>query len=395
VVLTVADIDRWSAGAVREVFHTAAARGNATLEASRQLSTLSVFDSWEGATAEARKHTNASIRQDLDAHGNESLAVAQAAGKAADDIEKVQSELRTLRHDATELHMTINPTTNQVIPSSSFTGPLMEAEIAEMQLQPRLDKILAEANAVDAELAAAINMADGDGPIPQGPHENRPETHDPVSGPLVPGPLQAGQAPDPTDPFINDPRFGHWEGVPPPPPYTGGAPPPLQSQYRPFPDGTPQKVGPTTGMYVPGKTWIGDTDAPAIQGQEEYRFKLAGQQATTTTRTVYDNGHWQQQRWVQNVYQYQRNTSIAFGGDVGMKGIEGEQGDIGGLPPIQNIDQAWKPISLPQIAGLSGNNMGTTYYLPDGCGGSVTFAGGVPQGSSGLPPRPPVMTAPR
>ena len=98
---------------MREVFHAATARGNATLEASRQLSSLSVFDSWEGATAEARKHTNASIRQDLDAHGNESLAVAQAAGKAADDIEKVQSELRTLQHDASELHMTIDPLTQQ------------------------------------------------------------------------------------------------------------------------------------------------------------------------------------------------------------------------------------------------------------------------------------------
>lgn len=211
-------------------------------------------------------------------------------------------------------------------------------------------------------------------------------------GPLVPGPSPAGRAPDPTDPFMDDPRFGHWEDVPPP--YTG-SPPPLQQQYRPYPDGAPLKVGPTTGMYTPGKTWIADSDAPAAQAQEEYRFKLAGQQATTVTRTVYDDGHWQQQRWVQNVYEYQRNTSIVFGGDVGMKGVEGEQGDVGGLPPIQNIDQHWKPISLPQIATLSGGNAGTTYYLPDGCGGNVTFAGGVPQGSSGLPPKPPIMTAPR
>ena len=38
----------------------------------------------------------------------------------------------------------------------------MEALIAEMQLQPRLDAIVAEANAADQELASAINMADGD-----------------------------------------------------------------------------------------------------------------------------------------------------------------------------------------------------------------------------------------
>jgi hypothetical protein len=77
VTLTVSDIDRWSAEQVREVFHAGTARGQATLEASRQLSALAVFDSWEGATAEARKHINASIRQDLDSHGNESLTVAQ------------------------------------------------------------------------------------------------------------------------------------------------------------------------------------------------------------------------------------------------------------------------------------------------------------------------------
>ena len=131
MTLTVADIDRWSADAVREVFHAAGARGQATLDASRQLSSLAVFDTWEGATAEARKHTNASIRQDLDDHGNESLAVAQAAGKAADGIEHVQSELRTLRHDAAALHMTIDPLTNTVVPDSTFNGPPMEAFIAE------------------------------------------------------------------------------------------------------------------------------------------------------------------------------------------------------------------------------------------------------------------------
>ena len=164
MTLTVADIDRWNAGAVREVFQAANARGQATLEASRQLSTLSVFDTWEGATAEARKHVNAGIRQDLDAHGNEALAVARAADQAADGIEHVQSDLRTLRSDASELHMAIDAMANRVVPGANCLPT--EALIAEMQLQPRLDAILAEANAVDQELATAINMADGDTAIP-------------------------------------------------------------------------------------------------------------------------------------------------------------------------------------------------------------------------------------
>lgn len=166
MALSVADIDRWSADAVREVFHAAGARGQATLEVSRQLGSLAVFDGWEGAAAEAAKHQNALIRQDLDAHGNEALAVARAADRAADGIEHVQSELRQLRADAAELDTTIDPPANRVIPSSTFNGPPMEALIAEEQLQPRLDAILAEADAVDAELATAINMADGDVPIP-------------------------------------------------------------------------------------------------------------------------------------------------------------------------------------------------------------------------------------
>ena len=184
MTLPVADIDRWNAESVRAVFHAANARGHITLEASRQLGALAVFDTWEGATAEARKHTNATIRQDLDAHGNESVAVARAAGKAADGIERVQSELRTLRRDAEELQMTIDALSNKVRPSATFNGPPTAALIAEMQLQPRLDAIMAEANAIDAELATAIDMADGDAPVPPGPHDNRPTIQASLSEPL-------------------------------------------------------------------------------------------------------------------------------------------------------------------------------------------------------------------
>ena len=80
--LTVADIDRWNADAVREVFHAAVARAQATLEAARQLDSLAVFDTWQGATAQARRHAGASLRLDLDAHGNESLLSAFPTGAA-------------------------------------------------------------------------------------------------------------------------------------------------------------------------------------------------------------------------------------------------------------------------------------------------------------------------
>src|ERR1700722_1261707 len=147
MTLTGADLDRGrGGGAVREVFPAPDARGHATLEAARELTSLAVFDTWQGATAQARRHSSASIRSDLDAHGNESLAVAWAAGRAADDIVQVQSQLSALRRDAAELQMTIDCRTDRVVPSSNFDGPPTAALIAEIQLQHRLDTIVAQAN---------------------------------------------------------------------------------------------------------------------------------------------------------------------------------------------------------------------------------------------------------
>jgi hypothetical protein len=224
MTLTVSDIERWSAAAVREVFHAAGDRGRATLAASRQLSSLAVFDTWEGATAEARQRNNASIRQDLDAHGRESLAVARAAGNAADGIERVQSALVTLRLDAAELLMTIDAVANKVVPSSAFEGPPVQALIAEMQLQPRLDAIVAEANAADQELASAIDTADGDGPIPPGPHENRPRIRDALSKPLPSDPRMFNQLWNQLTPeekdwlYDQDHTIGNHAGMPWDPP---------------------------------------------------------------------------------------------------------------------------------------------------------------------------------
>jgi hypothetical protein len=190
MALTVADIDRWSAEAVREVFHAAGARGQATVDAARELGSLAVFDAWQGATAQARRHSNASIRVDLAAHGNASLGVPRAARRAADDIAHVQSKLSALRRDAAELQMTIDCRTDKVVPSSTFGGPPTAALIAEIQLQHRLDAIVAEANSADQELAYALDMADGDRPIPPGPYDVRPLIQDALSRPLPDDPTQ-------------------------------------------------------------------------------------------------------------------------------------------------------------------------------------------------------------
>lgn len=197
-----------------------------------------------------------------------------------------------------------------------------------------------------------------------------------------PPPPQAGQPIGPDTPWwVGDSRFGHWEEVPPPAPYVGAGPPPLKERYIPFPPNMPAKEGPSTGMYTPGKTWIGDIDPPAVVGEEAYRFRIAGLEQTTVTRMVNSNGQWHQECWVQNVYEYQRDTRYAA------------TGDLAGLPPIINFDREWKPISLPDIANLSAHNPSTTYYLPDGCGGSIPYSNGAVPNTN--PTQPPIMRRPR
>jgi hypothetical protein len=59
-------------------------------------------------------------------------------------------------------------------------------------------------------------------------------------------------------------------------------------------------------------------------------------------------------------------------------------GGITGYP----INMAWKPVSLSAIMNTSAMYPGKTFYLPDGCGGTI------PMVSGALPtPTGPIMTA--
>lgn len=167
MTVSVADIDRWDAGDVREVFHATRSRAEAAFEASNGIAELPAFGSWGGEASEAAKESIGQTRKDLDAHGNEALAVAQAASQAADDVDEVKGKLATLRSEAESLGMIVDPVTNTIEPGPGAAGAdPMEITLKQMQLQPRLDAILAEAATVDTELAAAINMATGAAPIP-------------------------------------------------------------------------------------------------------------------------------------------------------------------------------------------------------------------------------------
>ena len=183
MTLTVADIERWNAGDVREVFHAATSRAQAAFDAADGLATLPAFSTWGGETAQAAREAIGQTRKDLDAHGNEALAVANAARGAADNIERIKSELASLKADAEALGMEIDPVSGTVLPGPSVRNP-MEAELKQAQLQPRLNKIVAEANLVDTALANAINMAGGKTPVPPSLHSNDPDLQQVLNQPL-------------------------------------------------------------------------------------------------------------------------------------------------------------------------------------------------------------------
>lgn len=187
MAVSLADIDRWEPGDVREVFHATRSRAEAAFEAADGISTLPAFGTWGGDAAEAAKQANEQLRKDLDAHGQEALAVAKAARTAADDMQQVKNNLAQLEADTAGAGFEIDRASNTVMPGPALQGSMVDqiAKEAEREaLQARLAAILAEAVRVDEELARAINMATGATPIPDTPHTNDPVLQDLMFQPL-------------------------------------------------------------------------------------------------------------------------------------------------------------------------------------------------------------------
>ena len=164
--LSVADVQRWSSQAVREVFDASRQRAGAALEAARGLDALRVFGSWGGDAATAARTALAVTRADLDAHGAEAMAVARAAADAAERIDAIKDRLRGLLDRAAALGLVVDPETSRVDMGRHPVGGPVDGLLNALALQHELDALLADADAVDDELATAIDMADGDAPIP-------------------------------------------------------------------------------------------------------------------------------------------------------------------------------------------------------------------------------------
>lgn len=164
MTLTVEDIDRWDAGAVREVAEAARSRATAACGAAGGLGGLPCLTSWGGRAATAAREAIARTRRDLEAHAAEAQTVADAADRAADAIEDLQSDLRFLRIEAAVLGLRIDAPTSRVAPAPGPPMPAVVPLIALPVLQIRLNAIVQRANSVDAELAGAVGLSGGTTP---------------------------------------------------------------------------------------------------------------------------------------------------------------------------------------------------------------------------------------
>lgn len=361
---------------------------------------------WEGVAADAAQQRAYTDRMTVIGMADKLHEASAAARAGAREIQSAKQAAVNAINAAEEAGFTVGEdfsVTSRITGGNAATRAALQAQALThaASIRTRVGELIAADQQVAGRVTAAagglgtVQFADDEIVGQDGRKDPTIQMVDHATGDQ-PAPPRQGENADPTDPFVGDERFGHWEDVPPPPPYTGANPPPLKPQYRPFPPDTPAKNGGPTEWYVPGKSWIGDIDPPLVQHQEQYKFRIAGQQATTTTRMVESNGVMREQRWVQNVYEAQHNTWWKVDGTIPVKGEGGwKEGGIS-IPTMPSFGP-WEKMPLNQVAVISANNPTVQFYIPDGCGGQFTFEGGVPVGGySGKPPNPiPIMTAPR
>lgn len=188
MTLTVAEIERWNAGDVREVFDAASSRAQAAFDAADGLAELPVFSTWGGETAEAACAAIGRTRRDLDSYGNEVMTVAEAARRAAESIDGIQSDLAALKADAAGWGLEIDPSTNSIVPIPIVRPSRRTLQEAVPPLQDRLNSLVEQANSLDHQLAAAILLADFAAPLSPSPHVSDPDVRDALAGRLPENP---------------------------------------------------------------------------------------------------------------------------------------------------------------------------------------------------------------
>ena len=183
MTLTLADIQRWDASAIRDVSSALAKRGASADEVKVGLGKLPLITSWQGSGGDAARASLDKLSAYLSAHGEEMARVSSATSNGADEIEAVKATLQRINGDAVREGFHIDAATGEVTPlNTQLAGDPIYA-MQQADLENRIKALLAAANAADADLARAITTA-GDDAAHSGQPETRPDVLDALSKPL-------------------------------------------------------------------------------------------------------------------------------------------------------------------------------------------------------------------
>ncbi|MCV7258541.1 alpha/beta hydrolase [Mycobacterium shimoidei] len=187
MTVSLADVDRWDVGCLRQVSTALGKRGASAHEVKTGLSRLPLIASWQGSSGDAARASLDKLSTHLAAHADEMQAVGAAIGKSADEIQSVKDTLSGIDRDADAWGFKIDRATGTVTPGDSLDMDHPTNQQHQAELETRITKVLADANTADADLARAISTAGHDA---TGPFEDRPDVRAVLSGPLPDDPTQ-------------------------------------------------------------------------------------------------------------------------------------------------------------------------------------------------------------
>jgi hypothetical protein len=214
--LTFDDVLRWDLSAVYKVFLVGIKHADtlSTLEVSLQHIHVLMREEWVGEAGQAFDDEMRKMRQDIDADRRESLHVADAVGRAEEDVIRCQAEAQRIQAAADANHWTITPDWQIDVAASGDTAvrpSLLELVVSDailQLLQDELDKLHTQAHQTDQKLATAMRAADGEfqlgdtGHPPPAQHQ-RPAPHiNMPTGPVDPNAIRLSQ--------VSYSRSGKW-----------------------------------------------------------------------------------------------------------------------------------------------------------------------------------------
>ena len=219
MTITLADIGRWDASAVREVSKALAKRGASADEVKAGLAKLPLIASWQGSGGDAARASLDKLSAYLASHGEEMARVSSATNDAAGEIERVRASWQRIQSDAQHEGFSIDTATGTVTPlDKSRAGDPMYM-LQQADLETRIRQLLVAANAADADLARAIATAGSDA-TKAGQPETRPDVLEALSKPVPDDPKQFNElwqklTPEERDAlYQRDHSIGNHNGMP-------------------------------------------------------------------------------------------------------------------------------------------------------------------------------------